>query len=236
MVTEIEVRDAAGEPLALRNASASTVARAACRRGHRRPDGHERLGLGRGRRREPSPGRGARGAARHAARRPRFTARGPPERGRPQDPGPLQASRHATDAPPVRTAPGPEPGGSDIQAIAAARGRAHAGAERGDRPLLPPGRPRAGEARARLRAAELAKAGPLADRALSRYVTVGPGARAGAHPAPRQLARRVGRGRQPRRSRCSCPPLDTGGRRRHAARPRALAHLAARTRSPPASS
>ena len=204
VVSEMVVRDADGTaPSALRNASASTPAErdpARPRRGHRRRDVATEAGRstaadgeshrlvveaaeprGRGRRDDPDP-------------------RAPPERGSVPDAGPLPALRARRAAGEVGTAPGPE---STLSTRS--HRRASPPAERTEEQRRGPHRastaasaPELAAAARALRAAELREGRPAARSALlARHR--GPGAGAGAHPAPRQLAGRVGRGRRARR-------------------------------------
>ena len=201
------------------------------RRAHRRG----RLGARGGRRREPPAGRRAGRAPGHrtgdgAHPRP------PPERRRPPHAGPLPPGGYHRSPPrPDRARPGAEPRDRDRRRHEP--GRAHEGAARGDRRLLPRTAPELAEARARLRAAELERQAFLA-AVPSAYVTTTQEPDVGADPSPGQLARRVGRGGLARGA--AVPAPARGGRAAgDPARPRPLADVArepphrSRAREPP---
>ena len=217
----VEVKDAAGRPLALQQRhrlDARTTARA---HAPRPPiDGqHDARAAGRSRPRtaratgwssssaEPRRARGRRDDA-HAGR--------PPERG---------CRPHARPLPPrgqrrTRRPCAPSAGARATRRIVDRGGRARAaertqGAAETLAALLPARRARArdparGAARGRAR-----EAGARSTSMPQSLVTTAAGARAGAHPAARQLAGRVGRGRRARR-----PALPAASSRRRAARRR----------------
>ena len=197
-----------------------------------------RLGCSRRRRPEPPPGSGDRGAGRAQARRPRSRVVLHQNAGQGRDARPIPPrGDHATPRPSART-PGLERH-EEILAIAAARApeRRRSSEDRTRCEVLPARGARAGARRApALRAAELREGGAPSRTSRSRW------SRPPQEPEPVRILPRgnwldeSGEVVDARRPPLPAARSTTGGRPGDAPRPRALADLAATTRSPRACS